>query len=113
MKILNRMKEPNQIKELNQMNKILKILLIAGTVLTVLGLILAAVGYGMGGLKSVQMGPNGFYVEHFMNEDLKYDVITEENDKISEVNDEVSEENKRHRKQNRTKLLSAWEAYFR
>jgi len=44
------------------MNKGLKILVIISVILIVAGSLLAFIGFGFGGFKSVQHGPDGFYV---------------------------------------------------
>jgi len=44
------------------MNKVLKILVIISIVLIVAGSLLAVIGYGAGGFKSITYGPDGFYV---------------------------------------------------
>ena len=44
------------------MNKVLKILVIISIVLIVAGSLLAVIGYGAGGFKSITHGPDGFNV---------------------------------------------------
>ncbi|MDV0444856.1 hypothetical protein MmiAt1_04000 [Methanimicrococcus sp. At1] len=50
---------------MNKKSKGLKILIIVGLIITIAGLILAMVGFGLGGFKSIESGPDGFYVSDF------------------------------------------------